>query len=533
MIRRQLKGRFRRRHWRDRRHWRHWTLRARLALAATGLAALALLAANATGLVLLENYLINRVDRNLAADGSKGSGGAPPDAAAQELFAQRLGRAEDEATFLTFLAERFGGEFRIYVYSGAGNTRTGIPQAPEGPDPRLPERDALAARDGDVFTVPGESGADWRVSVHDAGESLMVTAVSLADVEETTDRLLLIDALVMTMVLALLAGVATLVVRGGLRPLTRMEATADAIAAGDFRRRVDGTDPHTEPGRLGWAMNAMLGRVEREIAARTASEQRLRRFLADASHELRTPLTSIRGFAELSRRGGDRTDALRRIEAEAARMGVLVEDLLLLARLDEQRDLEQRPVDLLELAADVVRDLHARSPERDVCLTGAMRPVVVEGDPLRLRQVLANLLANAERHTPAGARITVRVDVAAPGGLGPAVAAAGDPLPSVVPAALVEVADTGPGVPVEHAPYVFERLYRADTARSRDGRGDGGSGGGSGLGLSIVAALAGAHGGRVDLAADRPGAVFRLLLPLRNADLAVGSVEPEVITSGL
>lgn len=518
------------------RHWRHWTLRARLALAATGLAALALFAANAAGLLLLENYLIDRVDQNLdmgvpAGPGATdGSNKAPlPDAAAQDLLAQRVGQTRDEDSFLTFLTERFGGEFRIYGYGKATDTRTSIPRDPEGPGPRLPDRDALAARAGEVFTVPGESGADWRVAVQDTGGSLLVTAVSLAEVEETTDRLLLIDALVMTMVLALLAGVATLVVRGGLRPLTRMEATADAIAAGDFQRRVDGTDPHTEPGRLGRAMNAMLGRLEWEIAARTASEQRLRRFLADASHELRTPLTSIRGFAELSRRGGDRTDALRRIEAEAARMGVLVEDLLLLARLDEERDLEQRPVDLLELAADVVRDLHARSPERDVRLTGAMRPVVVEGDPLRLRQVLANLLANAERHTPLDARITVRVDVAEPAALGPAVAVAGSPLPSEVPAALVEVADTGPGVSVEHAPYVFERLYRADTARSRDGRGDGGSG----LGLSIVAALAGAHGGRVDLAADRPGAVFRLLLPLRNADLAVGSVEPEVITSGL
>jgi hypothetical protein len=202
-----------------------------------------------------------------------------------------------------------------------------------------------------------------------------------------------------------------------------MEATADAIAAGDFRRGVEGTDPHTEPGRLGRAMNAMLGRVEAEISRRTASEQRLRRFLADASHELRTPLTSIRGFAELSRRGGDRTDALRRIEAEAARMGVLVEDLLLLARLDESRELQRRPVDLLELAADLVRDLHARSPGRDVRLAGPIRPVVVPGDPLRLRQVLGNLLANADRHTPPDARITVRVDALAPARLGPAAAA--------------------------------------------------------------------------------------------------------------
>uniref|UniRef100_A0AAU2A5J7 histidine kinase n=1 Tax=Streptomyces sp. NBC_00093 TaxID=2975649 RepID=A0AAU2A5J7_9ACTN len=517
----------------------HWSLRARLALAATGLALLALVAANAVGLVLLENYLVERVDKNLDM-----TGGGPVDAVvAQQLVAERLDLAQngrggqDEETIVAFLAERFGGDFRMFLYGGdvaGGGGVVGIPSDPQGPGPRLPDRDALAERAGDVFTVPGESGADWRVAVQGAGVEaggggggvLVVTAVSLADVAETTERLLLIDALVTVVVLAGLAGVAALVVRAGLRPLTRMEATADAIAAGDFRRRVEGTDPHTEPGRLGGAMNAMLARLEHEIAARTASERRLRRFLADASHELRTPLTSIRGFAELSRRGGDRTDALRRIEAEAARMGVLVEDLLLLARLDERRELERRPVDLLELAADVVRDLHARSPGRDVRLVGAMRPVVVPGDALRLRQVLGNLLSNADRHTPPDARISVRVDVVRPVDLGPVAAAAGEPLPPGVPVGLVEVADSGDGVPAEHAPYVFERLYRVDGARAR------GSAeiAGSGLGLSIVAALAGAHGGRVDLAASgTAGAVFRVLLPLER----VGATVPARITSSL
>ncbi|WP_105972960.1 sensor histidine kinase [Streptomyces geranii] len=503
------------------RQLRHWSLRARLAFAATALAALALVAANAVGLVLLQNYLIDRVDTNIDV----GGGGPVGDGAAEQLVTGRVDFARSEETVVAFLAERFGGDFRLYVYE-AGGGRTGVPSDPEGPGPVLPDREGLAARTDEVFTVPGESGADWRVAVRTVGGgTLLVTAVSLADVAETTERLLLIDLLVTFVVLAGLAGVAALVVRAGLRPLTRMEATADAIAAGDFRRRVDGTDPHTEPGRLGGAMNAMLARLEHEIAARTASERRLRRFLADASHELRTPLTSIRGFAELSRRGGDRTDALRRIEAEAARMGVLVEDLLLLARLDERRELERRPVDLLELAADVVRDLHARSPGRDVRLVGAMRPVVVPGDTLRLRQVLGNLLSNADRHTPPDARISVRVDVVRPLDLGPVAAAAGEALPPGVPVGLVEVADSGDGVPAAHAPYVFERLYRVDGARARGSA----ETAGSGLGLSIVAALAGAHGGRVDLAAGEgtAGAVFRVLLPLEGADVPV----PARITS--
>lgn len=497
------------------RRWRQWTLRSRLVVVSAGLTALALIGANTAGVILLRSYLVDRVDRQLAIPGLGGQ---------QQRLVKSLARAPDSQPVQSpgdsFLSGVFGADSRIYLYGQDGERATYPDDAP-GSGPALPAAAELADLAGEPFTVPGQGGgADWRAVVKvvepTAGlekGGFIVTAVSLAQVEETTDRLMLIDAAVAAGALALLGVGATFLVRVGLRPLTRMEATAGLIAAGDLSQRVPDTDPHTEPGRLGGAMNAMLGRVEYEIAARAASELKLRRFLADASHELRTPLTSIRGFAELCRRGGDPVDAMRRIEAEAARMGVLVEDLLMLARLDEQREPQQLPVDLLELTLDVARALHARSTSRlvrilDLDESGALiEPMVVIGDPLQLRQVLVNLLANADRHTPSSAQITVRLGSRRPDALGPAVAATGSRLSAGHPAAVIEVADTGPGVPPGHAPYVFERLYRADPART---------GGGAGLGLSIAAAIIKAHGGRLDLAAQRPGtgATFRVILPL-------------------
>lgn len=498
------------------RRWRHWTLRSRLVVVSAGLTALALIGANTAGVILLRSYLIDRVDRQLAIPGLGGQ---------QQRLVNSLGHRTPDSQPAqspgdSFLSGVFGADSRIYVYGQSGEHAVYPQDAPE-PGPALPAANELAGRTGGPFTVQGQDGgADWRAVVKAVEPTTglenggyIVTAVSLAQVEETTDRLMLIDAGVVAGALALLGVGAAFLVRVGLRPLTRMEATAGFIAAGDLSQRVPDTDPHTEPGRLGMAMNAMLVRVESEIDARTASEQKLRRFLADASHELRTPLTSIRGFAELYRRGGDPVDAMRRIEAEAARMGVLVEDLLMLARLDEQRVPQQLPVDLLELTLDVARALHARSTSRVVRILdldesgGLIEPMVVIGDPLQLRQVLGNLLANADRHTPPSAQITIRLGPRRPDALGPALAAAGGLLSADRPAAVIEVADTGPGVPPAHAPYVFERLYRVDPART---------GGGAGLGLSIAAAIVEAHGGRLDLVAQRPetGATFRVALPL-------------------
>ncbi|TDD81763.1 HAMP domain-containing histidine kinase [Actinomadura rubrisoli] len=295
---------------------------------------------------------------------------------------------------------------------------------------------------------------------------------------------------------AVLFGVGLLVwqsVRRATRPLEEIAGTAAAIGEGDLARRVRVQGPRTEVGRLASALNGMLAQIESAFREREASEDRLRQFIADASHELRTPVATVRGYAELFRRGAaDRPDdlakAMRRIESEAERMGRLVDEMLLLARLDQGRPLEREPVDLAALAADAVADAAAVEPGRPLTLE-APGPVVVRGDAERLRQVLANLLANVLRHTPPGTAATVRVG-------------------EVGGEALLEVADEGPGLPEDGRARVFERFYRADASRSRDR-------GGAGLGLSIVAAVAEAHGGRA-LAAGAPGggAAFTVALPL-------------------
>jgi two-component system, OmpR family, sensor kinase len=306
-------------------------------------------------------------------------------------------------------------------------------------------------------------------------------------------------------------------VRTALRPLTKIEQTAAAIAGGDLSRRVDDDDPSTEVGRLGQALNSMLEQIETAFRARQASEatarrseEKMRRFVADASHELRTPLTSIRGFAELHRQGAvtDPTEVsrlLNRIEDEAKRMGLLVDDLLLLARLDQQRPFEHGPVDLRILAIDAVEAARATAPDRDIRLDLPMDDddadggLVVAGDEPRLRQVLSNLLDNALAYSPGDAPITV---------LGGRTRRDGRDL------AFVQVRDRGPGMIPEQAERVFERFYRTDRARSP-------AQGGTGLGLSIVAAITAAHGGTVELdTAPGEGATFRILLPRLTEALA-------------
>jgi len=345
-----------------------------------------------------------------------------------------------------------------------------------------------------------------------------VSAVSLREITGTEDSLLLIDIVVTGIVLLLIGVAAASVVRLGLRPLTRMERTAAEIAAGNMSPRVADADPHTESGRLGTALNTMLVRIEAALADREASERRLRQFLADASHELRTPLTSIQGFAELYRRGGappgpELDEAMARIEAEVGRMRILVNDLLVLARLDEERPIERRSVDLLAVAADAVRDAHVRVPTRFVRLSdlddhgGAFEPVTVLGDEARIRQVATNLVANALQHTPDDAAVEVRVG--RDGRIVPRqpTAAVGLPPPPDRPTAVLEVVDTGPGMEIPDAERAFERLYRADPSRSRQH-------GGAGLGLAIAAAIVQAHGGRIELwTAPGNGARFRVLLP--------------------
>ena len=348
---------------------------------------------------------------------------------------------------------------------------------------------------GQIFTVhhPSYRVLAGRVIVQpfDQGATLVV-AVPLRDMSEALHRLLFVELIVALGVLLGLAVLAWWVVKLGLRPLEDMQQTAGAIAAGDLSRRVEIVDEHTEVGRLGIALNEMMQQIETAFEARAASEGRLRRFVGDASHELRTPLTSIRGYAELFRRGAaerpeDLAKAMRRIEEEADRMGSLVDDMLLLARLDQGRPLERRPVDLTRIARDAVDDARAVAPNRpiDYSPNGA---IFVPGDEARLRQVLANLLQNANRHTPPDTPVHVRVV-------------------ETDDEAVIEVADEGPGMPSDDTSRVFERFWRADPSRTR-------ASGGAGLGLAIVAAIADAHGGRAEVkSAAGIGSTFRVHLP--------------------
>ncbi len=468
-----------------------WPLRVTMVLALLALVTAALLASGITATTLMRGYLVDRIDSQLheVAPGLSQPGRAAWD--------QRRG-----------VGPRLPSTFYVQVNNADGTVQDRVTQfaretssAPEIPTMTI---DQVKAKGPQPFTVDdSDGGASWRVLAvpqrFDNG-SVMI-AQSLADVDQTVQRLIGVEIAVGIILLVLLAGVGSFVVRRSLRGLEDVEHTAVAIAGGDLSRRVPERDPRTEVGRLSGALNQMLGQIETAFAQSTASEasarhseDRMRRFVADASHELRTPLTSIRGFAELSRQRGELDPAtMRRIEEEAKRMGLLVDDLLLLARLDQQRPLARQSVDLLGLAGDAVHDARAVQPERTVTLEilpGSEAPVVT-GDEARLRQVVGNLMSNALHHTPVDAPVTVAVGTANG-------------------SALVAVRDTGPGLSPEQKSRVFERFYRADTARTR-------ATGGSGLGLSIVVALVAAHHGSVDVT-DSPGrgTTFTVRLPLTS-----------------
>ena len=378
--------------------------------------------------------------------------------------------------------------------------------------PALPENDDLGPIPVTIGSV-GDSRIRWRaMSMRAPNGELITVAMDLSDMQETMESLVWLQVGIGIAVLLILGVLGYWVVHRSLRPLVEVEETAAAIAAGQLDRRVPQGDPRTEVGQLSLALNGMLARIQSAVAASdTSAEQarvsegRMRRFITDASHELRTPLTTIRGFAELYRQGAARdTDMLMsRIESESRRMGVLVEDLLTLARLDAQRPLEREPVDLLVLATDAVHDARAVAPSRSVSLELLAGPGIpqVLGDEARLRQVLGNLVANAVQHTPESAPITVRVGTA------------GD-------YAVLEVADGGEGMELADANRVFERFYRADTSRAR-------ASGGTGLGLSIVDSLVRAHGGRVSVTtAPGKGCCFRVSLPRIPETNPVSPVAP-------
>ncbi len=374
-------------------------------------------------------------------------------------------------------------------YPGYADDPLAPPDCPEIPSPELD--DIL----GDVVTLPSTDGTfAYRTLIQESDDgSFVAVGVPLTDVDDAVSNLLRVVLIASAAALLVAIGICWWVIRHGLRPVDHMVATAAAIADGDLGARIDRPDPATELGRLGAALNEMMGKIQVADDARTAGEVRLRRFVADAAHELRTPLTSLRGYAELYRQGAlpddaSVTNAMGRIESEGARMARLVDDLLLLARMDQDRGLERSPVDLGALVTDAVEDFRVVSPDRPVTLT--VEPETrAAGDRLRLRQVVDNLLANARTHTPAGT--AVRVTVAREGG-----------------EAVLTVADNGPGIAAEDQERIFERFWRADPARTR-------SRGGTGLGLAIVASLVEAHGGSIAIESKvGAGAAFIVRLPL-------------------
>ncbi|MBV9140060.1 MAG: HAMP domain-containing histidine kinase [Pseudonocardiales bacterium] len=472
------------------------TLRARLITALLVFSAVGLIVFAGASVLLLRQSLLSRVDQR---------------------FSHFTGIAHGR------LAPRLPSDVQEIILGPQGTTEIGSQSSQSG-GPAL-SLTAARGHPDHPFTVPDQAGGSpWRVRAVDLpNQRIGVVAISLSSLDAIR-RLLIIEALVGGVVLALIGIVATVVVRVGLRPLTKIEQTAQAIAGGELDRRVAENDPRTETGRLGTALNVMLGRLAAALRERERSEHRLRQFVADASHELRTPLTSIRGFAELYRRGGARTPAevellTGRIEAEATRMGALVDDLLLLARLDQERALNITNVDLLVLAADAVHDAKAREPERPVTLSPGSGAVHVLGDEHKLRQVVANLVTNALTHTPAGTPVQLRVRPHVPSTNDePPVAQAGmHQLPHTA-LGVLEVHDEGRGIPPEQAAHVFDRFYRAHPNRAHPhgtDRRHTPNRGGSGLGLAITAAILEAHNGRIELrTAPRSGTTFRVLLPL-------------------
>ncbi|MFA5707137.1 sensor histidine kinase [Mycolicibacterium sp.] len=456
-------------------------LRVALVAATLLLVAGGLLASGIAVTTILRHSLVQRVDRTLI-DASTGWALAP-------RGAPRVNEGPNPGRPPT----------NFYVRGVGTDGEVWIGAADRDSEPALPP-------DNDVGPIPttvgslDPSGGNWRaVSVRGERGELTTVAIELADVRSTVRSLAYAQVGIGVAVLVILGIAGYAVVHRSLRPLAEVEETAAAIASGKLDRRVPQRDPRTEVGRLTLALNGMLAQIQRAVAATEASaakarnsEEKMRRFITDASHELRTPLTTIRGFAELYRQGAatDVEMLMSRIESESARMGVLVEDLLLLARLDAERPFEQHRVDLLTLATDAVHDAQSVAPRRAITVAvfdGPGTPEVI-GDESRLRQVLGNLVANALQHTPESAPVVVRVGTRGQD-------------------AIIEVVDEGPGMTAEDALRIFERFYRTDASRTR-------ASGGTGLGLSIVDSLVFAHGGSVNVTtAPGKGCRFEVRLP--------------------
>jgi two-component system OmpR family sensor kinase len=457
------------------------SLRARL-LAGMAVVSFVLVAAAYIVARTTQSNLVDRVDQQLVQARTQ----LPPGSAFGETAPSGGGTTAFVGPTSVYGYRVVGGDLALLV-------RPNIPTADSGAPVLSVAQVVAGARSATPFTVASDSGSGrYRVLAMRSPAGIDVVALSLHDVDATMHRLRWVLIAAIAMVIGILGVVVFWVLRLGVRPLKRMTKTAGAIAAGDLSERVPAEAEGTEARELGDALNTMLTTIEHAFAERAASEARLRRFVADASHELRTPVTTIRGYAELHRHGGltqpaDLDQAMRRTEQESMRMASLVDDLLLLARLDEGRPLVRAPVDLGVLGVDAAADARAVAPDRTITADVA-EGVTVEGDEDRLRQVVGNLVGNALVHTPAGTPVSVTVH----DGAGRAV---------------VEVHDDGPGMDADLAQRAFERFSRADASRSRHA-------GGSGLGLAIVQAIVAAHGGVVALdTAPGVGTTVRVELP--------------------
>jgi two-component system OmpR family sensor kinase len=475
-----------------------WSLRNRLVLGVVILSTLGFIASGVVAQKQLKSFLIHQIDNqliNVATDSLPrvDRAGIVDD----ELRERRDHNRQDDdnptpldrvpsATSVTVLDETgivvggIGGDLNSVSITGylAGFTPTEV-----------------ADFAGKPFTLKAD-GENFRVLALPLPSNLGSIAIgqSLSDVDRTLNRLQWLFFLIGLVIVGLIALASRTMIKVGLKPLSTVEDTAEKIAAGDLSARLPDAKPTTEVGRLTTSLNMMLARIEESFAMRKSSEDKLRRFVADASHELRTPLTAIRGFAELHRQGAvtgeeDTKQLLGRIEGESLRMGSLVEDLLLLARLDQAREMEKVPVDIAAVTSDAVASARVAGPEHPITLVGDTDELYTLGDSHRIHQVVANLLANARTHTPAGTPITVSIDKGDDG-------------------VRIAVADQGPGLSDEDQRRIFERFYRADSSRVRiDGEG-------SGLGLSIVDAVMKAHGGDVSVTSELgKGSTFTLFFP--------------------
>jgi two-component system OmpR family sensor kinase len=484
--------------------WRRNPLRIRLVVAMLALVAFALAVIGTASAFALHSYMIDRIDTQLSLSA---------DAARATVSRLQPGRSV-QVMFPADFAMGFANANGQWdpQYDDMRFKATNLPAV-------ATDAHALDQHLDTPYTAESADGQyRWRVLITKVGTNTFVLSQNLNTVDSAMGRLILVEILVSAGVLIALGLVSVWVVRASLRPLVAIERTAGAIAGGDLTQRVPELDPRTELGQLSSALNTMLGQIEAAFLARKASEaravrseERMRQFVADASHELRTPLTTIRGFAELYRQGAapDPSDVLRRIEDEAARMGLLVEDLLMLARLDQERPIRLVPVPLPPVIADAAAAAHAVAPDRhiDLHIAQPSEDLIVEGDEARLRQVVGNLVTNAITHTPPGSPVTLRLGLD------------GD-------SALIEVSDEGPGLSPEQAEHVFERFYRVDKARTRKASAPAPRGAdpssvphsGAGLGLAIVSALVAAHNGTVGvLTAPGQGATFQVRLPLARA----------------